>query len=50
MSKVSRALVTLVLTGLLLALMTGPASAAGDTDILACWNNCGIGGGGTKLD
>lgn len=49
MRKVSKALITLVLASLMVAIMNGPAFAM-DSSILACWNNCGIGGGGTKLD
>lgn len=46
MGKVSRMLLTMVLSGLLLAAVAGPAAAAPrDTyDTMACWNNCGIGG------
>ncbi|MDF2626659.1 MAG: hypothetical protein K0R39_490 [Symbiobacteriaceae bacterium] len=49
MGKVSKALIVLVLASLLVAVMTGPALAL-DNSALACWNNCGVGGGGTKLD
>lgn len=49
MRKVSKVLLALVLASLMVALMNGPAFAM-DSDITACWNNCGIGGGGTKLE
>ncbi|HYF79827.1 MAG TPA: hypothetical protein VD973_22180 [Symbiobacteriaceae bacterium] len=49
MRKVSKALITLMLASLMVAIINAPAFAM-DSDIAACWNNCGIGGGGTKLD
>jgi hypothetical protein len=42
MTKVARLMVTLILAGVLLVTVAGPASALSvSTD--ACWNNCGIG-------
>lgn len=49
MGKASKAMVTAFLTGLLLVMMTLPASAAPPSyDAMACWNNCGIGGTDAK--
>lgn len=48
MGKLSKMMLTLLIASLLLVVTTAPALAF-DTNIQACWNNCGVGGDGTKL-
>jgi hypothetical protein len=43
MTKLVRLMATLILAGVLLVAIAGPASALSTTDPTACWNNCGIG-------
>lgn len=48
MTKVAKVLLTLVMACIMLVVGTTSALAFNDTNLMACWSNCGTGGNVTN--